>query len=400
MLNCCHLISSHIDVPVHRPPQIMKLLGGRPPQWKFTFLQHGVIKDDISRWLNPKSLDLFVTSTPGEFESIAGDGSPYTFTTKEVKLTGLPRFDGLHRLAGTVTPEERRWILVAPTWRHWLLPPLAAGSQRRVVREGFLDTEYAQQWLGLLRAPELGDLAREYGLRVGFLPHPNLQSILDVLELPAHVEPLRFEGGQIQHRFCTAAVLVTDYSSMAFNVAYVDRPTVYFQFDREQVRNGGHVGREGYFDYQRDGFGPVTETAGEALKATRQIVERGCVLASEYVERIEATFVQRDGRCCERVTGEIEAMTKPSGAGGRPVRSAAPDTGRERSHRWPSGGSVEERDDVTDHRSAGAAPPAGTGASRSGRPATHHRRHLRRQVRSPPAAPPPLSPLRIIAVTT
>ena len=313
MLNCRHLISSHIDVPVHRPPRIIALLKPGRPQWKFTFLQHGVIKDDISRWLNSKLVDLFVTSTPGEYESIAGDRNSYVFTSKEVKLTGLPRFDGLLRAARTVPPQERNWILVAPTWRHWLLPPLAVGSQRRAVREDFLDTEYAQQWLGVLRSPELGDLAREHGLRIGFLPHPNLQSILPLLDLPDHVEPLTFDGGDVQGRFARAAVLVTDYSSMAFNVAYVDRPAVYFQFDLDLVQHGGHVGKVGYFDYERDGFGPVTVTVAETLKAIRETVERGCIPAPEYATRIEETFVLRDGHCCERVIGEIEALTRPAG---------------------------------------------------------------------------------------
>ena len=70
MLNAQHLISSHVDHPVVRPEAITAIA---PPKWRFTFLQHGVIKDDISTWLNGKHIDVFVTSTPGEQESIAGD---------------------------------------------------------------------------------------------------------------------------------------------------------------------------------------------------------------------------------------------------------------------------------------------------------------------------------------
>ena len=61
---------------------------------------------------------------------------------------------------------------------------------------------------------------------------------------------------------------MTDYSSIAFNAAYIDRPTVYFQFDGELVLNGGHVGRRGYFDYVRDGFGPVTTELDDAVQAS------------------------------------------------------------------------------------------------------------------------------------
>jgi CDP-glycerol glycerophosphotransferase (TagB/SpsB family) len=280
------------------------------PTWKFTFLQHGVIKDDLSRWLNGKAVDLFVTSTAGEYESIAGDGNGYTFSSKEVKLTGLPRFDKVRRISASLAPQDRNLILVAPTWRFWLLPPLEKGSQRRTVREDFLATEYAVQWLAVLRSPELATLAREHDLRIGFLPHPNLQSILAWLDLPAHVEALTFDGADVQRLFASAAVLVTDYSSMSFNAAYVDRPVVYFQFDAEAVRSGGHVGRGGYYDYERAGFGPVTATAPQTLAAVREIVERGCTPSPEYAQRIAETFVQRDGRCCERVVAEIERLTR------------------------------------------------------------------------------------------
>ena len=126
MANCAHLISSHADVPVMRPPAIVRFT---QPSWRFTFLQHGVIKDDLSQWLNNKRIDLFVTSTQPEYDSIVGDHTPYTFTAKETKLTGLPRFDRLLEQGKRFGPEQRDLILVTPTWRDWLVPPLEVGSQ-------------------------------------------------------------------------------------------------------------------------------------------------------------------------------------------------------------------------------------------------------------------------------
>ena len=45
--------------------------------YRFVFLAHGIIKDDISRWLNSKEISLFVTSTPAEFASIADEDLEY-----------------------------------------------------------------------------------------------------------------------------------------------------------------------------------------------------------------------------------------------------------------------------------------------------------------------------------
>ena len=147
---------------------------------------------------------------------------------------------------------------MAPTWRSWLVPELAVGSQRRsLVLADFLETDYAKNWLPFLQPPELAEVCERMGLTIGFLPHPNIQPILGQLDLPAHVKALTFAGTDVQELFARSRLLVTDYSSVAFNAAYIDRPTVYFQFDRERVLSGGHVGRAGYFDYERDGFGPV-----------------------------------------------------------------------------------------------------------------------------------------------
>ena len=36
------------------------------PRWRFTFLQHGVTQNDLSRWINDKPIDLVLTATPDE----------------------------------------------------------------------------------------------------------------------------------------------------------------------------------------------------------------------------------------------------------------------------------------------------------------------------------------------
>jgi glycosyltransferase involved in cell wall biosynthesis len=305
MMNCAVLVSSHADAPVHRPAPILRM---REPTWRFAFLQHGVIKDDLSRWLNPKDLDLFVTSTPGEQESVAGDGSPYRYTSIEARMTGLPRFDRLLQLGRSVPAAERNLVLVSPTWRYWLQPPSAHGSQRREVSAEFFDSEYVQCWTALLRDRRLATVLRERGLRLGFLPHPNIQPALPQLDLPDWVEPIAFAGNDIQQVFARCALMVTDYSSMAFNAAYLDRPVVYFQFDAERLAAGGHVGKPGYFRYERDGFGPVTTTVEQTVAAMCAIVGAGCVAGPEYQARIDAAFPERDGRCCERTTAAIEAL--------------------------------------------------------------------------------------------
>lgn len=305
LANTRHFISSHID-HTHQVPQPLSRV--RKPTWKYTFLQHGVIKDDLSRWLNRKTVSLFVTSTPGEHASIVADGSPYRFTERDVKMTGLPRFDRLLERGAEYPPGDRDLILVAPTWRNWLNIKPLPGQARGAVVSDFMQTEYARRWVAVLSSPRLRDLAEATGRRVAFLPHPNMQSILSAMDLPEHVQRLTYEGQDVQGYFARAATLITDYSSVAFNAAYIDRPVVYFHFDFEAAMHGGHLGREGYFDYRRDGFGPVCVTDEEVDEAISQIAEHDWAPLPTFQARIDSSFPQRDGQCCRRTYDAIVAL--------------------------------------------------------------------------------------------
>jgi hypothetical protein len=303
MLSCRHLISSHVDQPIRRPPEIAELA---PLTFQFTFLQHGVIKDDLSRWLNGKALDLFITSTDAEYDSIVGDHTPYVFTSKEVKMTGLPRFDALTAAAHRQGGREPDLLLVAPTWRQWLnqLAPDGSGIDERI--HAFAGSEFFQNWRAVLTSERVRNAAASSGLSIAFLPHPNIRPAASVFDLDRDVQVFEYADPDLHSYFARTAVMITDYSSMAFNAAYLERPVIYFQFDSEQVKAGGHLGREGYFDYERDGFGPVVETPEEVAAAVESITAGS--LDCRYRDRIANTFPFRDGRCSHRVIEEIRRL--------------------------------------------------------------------------------------------
>jgi hypothetical protein len=299
MTHCVHLLSSHADASIVRPPEVLELTEAR---WRFTFLQRGVVTEDLTSLFAGAPIDLLVTSTPDEQEWLAGDGSPYPFTTKEVQLTGLPRFDRLLEATEALgTPDV---LLVAPTWRRWLVPRTESGVERLSFLPGALESDFVREWSALLASPELAVECRDRGLTLTLLPHPNLEVLVDQVALPEHVRVVR-HGAGTPALIARAAVFVTDYSSTAFDAAYADRPVVYFQFDADLALTGGHLGRRGRFDHARDGFGPVTVSAEAAVEAVLATLDRGP--APEYAERAAKAFPERDGGCTERV---IEAVLR------------------------------------------------------------------------------------------
>lgn len=309
-LNASFRISSHLNANIEYPVSRRRYGPGRS---RFVFLQHGVIKDDMSSWLNLKKISLMMTATHAEHESIAGDGSLYSLTPHEVKLIGFPRHDSLRKAADAVPLQGRRRILVAPTWREYLRNELAGADSASGRVERFEQSEFGRNWLQVLRSPQLRTLCLEHGYEVVFLPHPELESMVPLLNLPSHVRAAAYSEIRVQEQLVQAHTMVTDHSSLAFDAAYAGAKLIYFQFDGDEIFGGGHVYRKGYFDYRRDGFGPVATSAEDVV--TELIRSIGLPRDARFEDRVRGSFRHWDSRSCARATSAIEDLWLPVSAG-------------------------------------------------------------------------------------
>lgn len=271
---------------------------------KFIFLQHGVIHNDQSSLFKPdwKRFDIFLTSAYGEYESIGGELSTYKFTSKEVKLTGLPRHDAL--IKSSIKPEKM--LLIMPTWRPSLLGKVTSGTERELLPD-FINSQYAQAWMSILHNEKLREHARLAGYKIVFFPHANIQPYLDQFNVPDDVEILNHASGSIQELFLKASMMITDYSSVAFEMAYLYKPVCYYQFDEEDFFTKGHYNK-GYFDYREHGFGPVYKHEENVIDYAIKNIKNGCAAGPEYISKVDNFFPYRDGLCCERVMNEIESL--------------------------------------------------------------------------------------------
>ena len=301
--NAALVVSSHADHYVTWPM-------GRPlykdlANFKSVFLQHGVIKDDLSRWLNSKQFDAFITSTTDEYNSIVSPESRYAYYPDNVFLTGLPRHDSLLKQADKEAVDS---IIIMPTWRRELTDESDRTGNERKPIDSFAHSEFAQNWKAVLHSDGLRKAAKENGLNIVFVPHPNMAMYIDEFDIPDWVDALDVCGDMnYQSVLSKCALMITDYSSIAFEAAYIERPVVYFQFDVMAFFDGNHVYDKGYFSYENDGFGPVVETVDELLESTCNILRDGP--DKKYVERQVQTFKYRDYKCSERVHQVLKRLT-------------------------------------------------------------------------------------------
>ncbi|GAA1358223.1 hypothetical protein GCM10009596_10870 [Arthrobacter rhombi] len=305
ILNCRYRISSDAvaDVMFPIPRNRFDYSGS-----KFIFLQHGVTKDDLSRWLNPKRMDGMICATHDEYNSIVGTESPYTLRKRQVGLTGFPRFDALLKLRNS-EPSDGNLILVMPTWRQELVNGFANATGTQSATDFFQQSTFGQNWLDFLSSAGLREAAEHHNLEIGFLPHPSLSKYLNALSLPSHVRILDTKEDGFQATLAKARIFVTDYSSVAFDSALLGIPVVYFQFDSEEIFSGKHNYRRGYFDYDQHGFGPVAAELSEAVS----LVERTLAHGSEdflfpFRNRALSTFAHLDQNNSARTATFIESL--------------------------------------------------------------------------------------------
>ncbi|MBL0524405.1 CDP-glycerol glycerophosphotransferase family protein [Aeromonas dhakensis] len=300
---CSKVISSNAD------GYITNYLGGDTLKGKhFIFLQHGVIHNDLSSWLNQKNkINCFITSTKPEYESIADESSNYKFTRKEVCLTGLPRHDNLIN-----NKSKEKIILIMPTWRKHIVGSSSGGSAKRKLNPDFINTDFAQNWQTLLNSNELETICTKNNYKVIFFPHLNIQPYIDKLKIPKYIDVVTHSNVRIQELLCRSSLMITDYSSVAFDMAVQGKPVIYFQFDADIMLSGKHTSKVGYFDYSRDGFGPVVNKSSAVIKELETLVFNNCSLPEIIQHRVNSTFPFRDSNNCQRVYDAILKLDKKS----------------------------------------------------------------------------------------
>jgi CDP-glycerol glycerophosphotransferase len=202
----------------------------------------------------------------------------------------------------------KKQILVMQTWRRWLSVGSTWGKVDESSLNEFLISRYYENYQKLLTHPSLHRLLEESGYQLVFYPHHEIQTVAHLFSSTcAQVTIARSGDCEVQHLLKESAFLVTDYSSIAFDFAYMRKPLLYFQFDREEYDTGHYA--KGYFDYARDGFGPTVVTPEDVVAELKDFIVSGTTnKRQEYLERQKVFFELHDSKNCERTYQAIRSI--------------------------------------------------------------------------------------------
>lgn len=295
------IISSQGEDNIVNPFDRGKEFLGNLFHYKYVFLQHGIIKDDISGWLNKynKNIDMFVTSAYPEYRSVLD--CDYQYDESVVKLTGLPRYDSLVQ-----TKPSQKSVLILPTWRSKLAIEMDPVTGERPYNPDFKQSTYYQFYQKLISDERLLAVMEQYGYTGKFCVHTNnLPNAVDFVgndRISVVAEAIDY-----QKEFKENALMVTDYSSVAYDFAYLKKPVIYTQSDREEFFLG-QVYDEGYWDYDTMGFGPVCKDYDTTVEAIIDMIRQDCRLDAVYEKRIEEFYYAFDQDNCKRVLEAVLSL--------------------------------------------------------------------------------------------
>ena len=245
----------------------LKRMGFDEPEWK---LRSRPWQEGQQRTLD--RFDQFLIRSEHDVRTLA---RAFRLREKTLLRVGYPRNDALVRarqafqrppLAAELgIPEDRKVLLYAPTFRHH--------GQRRFELpfdvERFADT-FSDRYVLLVRSHYLNHVV---------LP-PSVRG--RVIDVSTHhdVTPL----------LALADGLITDYSSVMFDYALLDRPMFFFAYDYEEYV---YEGRGTYFDLLERAPGPVVRGEDE-LHAVLGSLEEQLVKYAAARERFVADFGEYD----------------------------------------------------------------------------------------------------------
>lgn len=258
---------------------------------KKVFLQHGIIKDS-SPGLKKEitNLDLFISGAELEHKFLL---DTLDYNENEIKYTGLSRYDYLENNV------KEKTILIMPTWR---IDLFYSSSKNR-----FNESGYFKKWNELLNCSKICNLLDKYKAKIIFYPHYEMQKYINYFTKKSdRIIIANKEENDVQELLTSSSCLITDFSSVFFDFAYLEKPIIYYQFDYNDYRKNHY--EEGYFSYEENGFGHVVYKIEDLIENLENYLKNNFTVEEQYINRKNEFFKYKDKNNSERIYKEIKRL--------------------------------------------------------------------------------------------
>ena len=250
------------------------------------FLQHGVTAlkrvDRIFGKHSSNPMEWFVATSLIEQDLVARE---FDYEVENVPITGFARWDVLKDKRD---PSDK-FILMMPTWRIWL---------EDVTNERFMESDYFKNYMALITESGLLEMLKENGIRLVIYLHPKFAQYIENFKgLPKDVvECITFGEKPLNEIMMRAEMLITDYSSVCWDMMFMDKPVVFYQFDRDMYLEA----HGSYIDFDTQLPGDKTLDGDQVVKYVKDYIDNGFQIKEEYRDDVNAFFMYKDDKNCQR----------------------------------------------------------------------------------------------------
>ena len=258
-------------------------------------LAHGLTIQKIAQYQN-RTFDntvLYFFASKYEIKNVSHEVYDY-YDKSMLCLTGHARYDGL-------VSKDKKIILITPTWRRGTTTGKAKKGSTYAHSSSFIHSDYYKIYNGLINDERLIKTAKEHGYRIVYLLHPAMSSQLVDFEKSEGVDIIAAAGDMSYEKILTeSSLMVTDYSGVQFDFAYMKKPLVYYHPDvlPPQYEAGG-------LEYETMGFGPICRNHEQIVSELCDYIEQGCKMKDMYKERVDDFFEYSDHDNCARIYDEV-----------------------------------------------------------------------------------------------
>ncbi|MBH0350445.1 hypothetical protein BK731_29265 [Bacillus thuringiensis serovar muju] len=251
---------------------------------KHVFLQHGVLGlkrvDSIFKKDSPNGTNLFFVSSNYEKNIVK---QHFNYSDDEIIVSGLARWDYLRNKT-----QGNKHILVVPTWRE---------SLDEVTKEQFLNSNFYKQYKSMLNNKRLIGILEEHGITLKFCMHPRLYSFNSYFTCSSSkVQFVTQQYEKINELIMQSVLLVTDYSSISWDMYYLEKPIVFFQFD---------FMTNGYFTDEKELFGDKCVSMDELIQHLTFYINNGFKEKKKYKKMRKYFFSYVDTNNSKRIVDGI-----------------------------------------------------------------------------------------------
>lgn len=198
---------------------------------------------------------------------------------QQIMNSGLIRYDYLNDESQM---QEKKIIFVMPTWREWIIKD----------EETFLQSDFYKNYSELLHDKELNDYLKENNLVIKIVPHIEIR--LKYMEYFSSkydcIQVIDTEKETVQELIKKSSLLITDYSSVALDFVYLNKPVLFYHFDLDDYL----INRGSFVNLYTDLFGPVAYQYDDLKIKIKEIQNENFIMKEEYIRKASRHFDHKD----------------------------------------------------------------------------------------------------------